>query len=378
MTFGQRLKKIRREANMTQERLAEHLGVTPQAVSRWENDAVMPDITLLPAFANLFGVTTDTLLGVDITKRDEAIKDIVSRAWDEYRCGTDVVRPHKEMHQYIGRAVEIVENGLKLYPDSWKLKENLIRFRVAFFDEDIDAVRANQRRTVGLCEDIIENCGDNNLREFAIDTFCTFSRVLGLTERAKELVNQMPHMSLSKEFKLLEVLEGEELRRFSVFMISKMLAKISYCICCLTNDLNMPADEVLELERRSAELYRVMYGNDDYSVMYPPYSNAYALADKLAERGDLDNAFAVLEEEYERMVALSEREYKNISPYLHENADGAYRAERSVKEWREAFCWRIDNDHLPFLRNDFTDEFRADTRYSAFISKLVEYKNKYE
>jgi transcriptional regulator with XRE-family HTH domain len=64
MTFGQRLKKLRREHDMTQERLADYLGVTPQAVSRWETDAVMPDITLLPAFANLFHVTTDYLLGV--------------------------------------------------------------------------------------------------------------------------------------------------------------------------------------------------------------------------------------------------------------------------------------------------------------------------
>jgi len=378
MTFGQRLKKIRREANMTQERLAEYLSVTPQAVSRWENDAVMPDISLLPVFANLFGVTTDTLLGVDITKRDEAIKDILTRAWDEYRCGTDVVRSHKETHQYIGRAVEIVEEGLKLYPDSWALKSDLVKFRFAFFDEDIEVVRANQRRVVELCEDIIENCEDSNLHQFAIDTFCTLSRVLGLTDRAKELVNQMPHMSLSKEFKLLQILEGEELRRFSVFMISRMLAEISYCICCLTNDPNMPADEILELERRSAELYRVMYGNDDYSVMYSPCSNAYELANRLAERGDLDNAFAVLEKEYERMIALSEREYKNISPYLHEEAMRAYCAKWSQKEWRAEFCWRIDNDYLPCFRDCFTDAFRSDPRYAAFISKLVEYKNKYE
>lgn len=379
MTFGQRLKKIRREANMTQERLAEYLAVTPQAVSRWENDAVMPDISLLPIFANLFGVTTDTLLGVDITKRDDAIKDILDRAWDEYRRGTESPgMSHKEMHCYIGRAVEIAEEGLKLYPDSWSLKGDLIRLRFAWFDEDIEVVCASQRRSVELCEDIIKNCSDTELRKLAVDTICTLARVLNMTDRAKELVNEMPSMSFSKEFRKLEILEGEELKQFSLYMISRMLAEISRCISILQNDPEMAPEEILELERRSVELYRVMYGNDDYSVMYPPFANAYAIAETLAKKGDLDNAFAVLDKEYDRMISLSEREYKNVSPYLHKGALGACFSGRSVKEWREDFCWLIENDYIPFLENFYNDEFRADARYADLISKLIEYMDKYK
>ena len=59
MTFGQTIKSLRREANMTQESLAELLSISPQAVSRWETDVAMPDISLLPPLANLFNVTTD-------------------------------------------------------------------------------------------------------------------------------------------------------------------------------------------------------------------------------------------------------------------------------------------------------------------------------
>ena len=62
MTFGQIIKKLRREADMTQEKLAELLSVSAQAVSRWENDSAMPDIALLVPLANLFHVTTDYLL----------------------------------------------------------------------------------------------------------------------------------------------------------------------------------------------------------------------------------------------------------------------------------------------------------------------------
>ena len=80
MTFGQIIKKLRRDADMTQERLAEVLSVSAQAVSRWETDTGMPDVSLLPPLANLFGVTTDYLLGVDITKKGENIAAIREKA----------------------------------------------------------------------------------------------------------------------------------------------------------------------------------------------------------------------------------------------------------------------------------------------------------
>jgi len=55
---------------MTQEKLAELLSISPQAVSRWETEAAMPDISLLPPLANLFGVTTDRLLGMETYQKD--------------------------------------------------------------------------------------------------------------------------------------------------------------------------------------------------------------------------------------------------------------------------------------------------------------------
>lgn len=62
MTIGKRIGQLRRQKSMTQEDLANHLGVSPQAVSKWENDQTCPDISLLPRIAKLLGVTTDELL----------------------------------------------------------------------------------------------------------------------------------------------------------------------------------------------------------------------------------------------------------------------------------------------------------------------------
>ena len=62
-TLGKRIAENRKRLGMTQDALAEKLGVTAQAVSKWENDLSCPDITTLPKLADIFGITTDDLLG---------------------------------------------------------------------------------------------------------------------------------------------------------------------------------------------------------------------------------------------------------------------------------------------------------------------------
>ena len=62
-TFGEKINGLRKAQGMTQDALAEQLGVTAQAVSKWERDESMPDVALLPPLARTFGVTIDSLFG---------------------------------------------------------------------------------------------------------------------------------------------------------------------------------------------------------------------------------------------------------------------------------------------------------------------------
>ena len=62
-TLGARITFHRKRLGMTQDKLAEQLGVTAQAVSKWENDQSCPDIAMIPKLADLFNITTDELLG---------------------------------------------------------------------------------------------------------------------------------------------------------------------------------------------------------------------------------------------------------------------------------------------------------------------------
>ena len=61
-TLGSKISRLRREKGMTQEELGEKLGVSSQAVSKWENDVSCPDIMALPTLAAVLGVTVDALL----------------------------------------------------------------------------------------------------------------------------------------------------------------------------------------------------------------------------------------------------------------------------------------------------------------------------
>ena len=61
-SIGNRISKYRKEKGLTQEELAAKLGVSSQAVSKWENDASCPDISLLPQLCRTLGITTDELL----------------------------------------------------------------------------------------------------------------------------------------------------------------------------------------------------------------------------------------------------------------------------------------------------------------------------
>lgn len=64
-TIGKRIQLLRKEKLLTQKQLADEVGVTPQAISKWETDESCPDITALPLLAKTLGVTTDILLGAD-------------------------------------------------------------------------------------------------------------------------------------------------------------------------------------------------------------------------------------------------------------------------------------------------------------------------
>ena len=75
--INEKIAELRKRKNITQEELARALGVTNQAVSKWESSQCCPDISLIPEIADYFGVTTDELFGHDV-KEDEPADAVVA------------------------------------------------------------------------------------------------------------------------------------------------------------------------------------------------------------------------------------------------------------------------------------------------------------
>ena len=96
-TLGKRIMQHRKDMGLTQDQLAEKLGVTAQAVSKWENDLSCPDINMLPRLAEVFGTTTDALLGHEKVYEAEVVQPEPEKEeedghwefhWDAGRKGT--------------------------------------------------------------------------------------------------------------------------------------------------------------------------------------------------------------------------------------------------------------------------------------------------
>ena len=73
--FGENLKKLRKSKDLTQEALADFLGMSFQSISKWERSETYPDITMLPTIASFFGVTVDSLLGTDMIEKEKKINE---------------------------------------------------------------------------------------------------------------------------------------------------------------------------------------------------------------------------------------------------------------------------------------------------------------
>ncbi|MBQ8397529.1 MAG: helix-turn-helix transcriptional regulator [Clostridia bacterium] len=79
-SIGQTIRKLRKERNLTQEELAEQLNVTAKAVSKWENETGLPDISQVVPLANVFGVPTDILFGTANLDPDAEVERIINEA----------------------------------------------------------------------------------------------------------------------------------------------------------------------------------------------------------------------------------------------------------------------------------------------------------
>lgn len=106
--LGDNIRKARKKLGITQEELAGQIGVTSQAVSRWESGAGMPDISMLVPLAKVLDVSIDQLFGVEKTNQDETIYYDITRAYEKIELeASDMVEAVIEKYKMLAEKCEI-------------------------------------------------------------------------------------------------------------------------------------------------------------------------------------------------------------------------------------------------------------------------------
>lgn len=114
MTIGKNIAALRKEHGLTQAQLGERLGVSNQAISKWEQGMNLPDVMLLPQIAKVFGVTIDRLFEEwDTSVREEPAERLIWLLREEYDDATLIVRYPVEAAERMLQ-VQMEASGVKL------------------------------------------------------------------------------------------------------------------------------------------------------------------------------------------------------------------------------------------------------------------------
>lgn len=187
MNIGKKIKELRKQRGITQEQLAESIGVSFQAVSKWENNVALPDITLVPILASYFGVTTDELLGFSIAEAEIEVNSIAEEAY-------------KFRESNPNKSKEILEEGLKKYPDNTVLLRSLLY--VLNYSEKPD-------ETISVANKIIERISRNDIKYDAFRFLAYAYKVKGDMDSAKNAIEQIPEIYFNKLTEMAYLLSGE-------------------------------------------------------------------------------------------------------------------------------------------------------------------------
>ncbi len=188
MKIGSKIKELRKRRGITQEQLANSIGISFQAVSKWENNITLPDITIAPALASYFGVTMDELFDFSLTKIELAVREIADEAY-KYRDSD----PEESRR--------ILEEGLINYPDNEILLNNLLY--VLDYDSEADEV-------INIASSLIEKTSDGEILYDALRLLAHAYRAKGDFESVQAVLDEIPELYFTKLTESAYLLEGEK------------------------------------------------------------------------------------------------------------------------------------------------------------------------
>ena len=180
LKLSENLTRLRKEKKITQEQLADFLGVTKASVSKWENGQCMPDIMLLPQLAAYFDVSVDELLGYEPQLSAQQIQ----RLYADY-CTAFSERPFDEV---LGELRALTRQYYSCYP--LLLQISVLYLNHCAMSPEPQQTLALLEEARGLCEHIIENSRSVRLCSDAISLRALFDLQLGRPQAAIEALEE--------------------------------------------------------------------------------------------------------------------------------------------------------------------------------------------
>ena len=362
--IGEKIKELRRRDGRTQEDLAMALGVTCQAVSRWEASGGYPDMEILPSIANYFGVSIDALFGFR-SDRDRRIQEITDKVdafhikgrsdedWIEECLGIlreGLVEFPQEERLQIKLADTLCEAGWRRYKEWTSYDEE------GYLQHDYDRQKKNTYWTeaIKICEGLAGSAKDTEIVTEAISILVLLYRNFGETEKAVACARRMPSLNPSRELLLAAAADGREqagyIRAALLEMAYEFAKQLVYGLMNCVH--NYEDDTPMSKIKGAISMFYLICDEDDFGGYHDIIISLYQYLSRVQwERGYHDDAFVSLDEAF--------RHGRALEMFLGDEGKGSI-----VKELPQTWPWW----HQPDC-SQVEKEIKADPRWSAWVEK---------
>ena len=362
--LGNNISQFRKSSDITQEQLAERLGVSVSAVSQWETGKTMPDISAIPVLCHIFNVTADALLGIDREKEEAEIKRINAEA------NLLMDRGH------LAKAEKMLLDAHKRYPNSYELMVSLmdLYFNLSLMEgdsvENKNKEEKNLHKCIAYAQRILEGCKDEESRASANQILCLSYDRLGENEKAIEIAQSMPSMSVCRESLLTIVSKDRaklESRQTEIFMLLQGLCVSLDCCNVKFEDGTFAynAMEEAALAQKIIDLLDVLFEEKDYGFFHDVLKRAHLHIARIVGRHEKDQekTMSHLEAAADHAEAFLQHEEgkKHTSLFLRGSEYGTFRTSDENN---------VTAILLEELKSDRFDFVREEERFKALTERL--------
>ena len=247
LNLGKTIRELRHRDERTQDALAETLGVTAQAVSRWESGGSYPDMELIPAIANYFHISIDELFGYhdDREQKIQHIVDYASKLFSHQGLSLDKGSLPKE----VGECVSMLREASEEFPNEPKILLELAN-ALWFWGWNEYGCHGNLNTDTGMLEEDYTYNSQNSYWQEALLVYEKILKInptpkdrertlrgmiplycsMGEWEKAKLLANNQNSLSICKEALLTSATAGQEKARYQEEYIMELLSKLNFTI----------------------------------------------------------------------------------------------------------------------------------------------------